>query len=144
MWLGAQGHFHNLFDFFPDRLRVYFGPQFQLESVLVKAPVVVVKHPEQKQAGEKRVYFSSQLSGYSPSVMEARGRDSRQDSRQEPGGRNCSRSQEEMLPLGLPLPRPLLAFLSTLDQQSRSGTAHRGLGPPTSVINQEYTEQACL
>lgn len=67
------------------------------------------------------------LTGHSPPSREAR-----VGAQVRPGGRNCSRNMEGLFIEGLPSSR--LARLLTSPGRPRNGTAHNGLGQPTSLV----------
>lgn len=88
-------------------------------------PVAVLKHHDQKQCEQKKVYFIIFLDN-SPSLRKVR---------QKSGGRNGGRGHGGMLLPGL---LPCFAqhnFYTTQDQMPRHGTTHILLGPPSSIIN---------
>jgi hypothetical protein len=66
-----------------------FYPLFSvLFTWYLRAAIGVVKHHNQKQVGKKRVSFSLQLSGHTPSMREVRAGTQGKESRD----RTCSRS----------------------------------------------------
>lgn len=110
-----------------------------MNSVLARVSLVVIKHHDPKQSVEGRVYsFYTSISW--PIVKGSQGRNP-----------SKTRVWRQKLTWG---PRrnatTLTCFLwllslfsySTQDQKSSSGTTHRELGPPASVINQEDAPQA--
>jgi hypothetical protein len=89
------------------------------------------KHCDQKQLGEERVYLAYR----SQSITE--GSQSRNSS-MEPGGRNWSRDHERILfTRWLSSSRPATFPIQPSPTWLGNGTAHSGLGPHTSIINQE-------
>lgn len=93
--------------------------------VLGNIPITVIKHHEQKQFGEERVYLAYRLQSI---IRGMQGR----NKRQEPRG-NRSRGHGWMI---------LTDFLSLFsyipqDYLPKDGTTHSGVGPFTSVVNQK-------
>ena len=98
--------------------------------------VAVVKHPDQKQIGEERVYFSSQLSGHSLSLREIR----------DPGQELKRKAWRSA---GYSWLAQLFFFFFSFFPLYHSGppawvsTSHNGLGSPISVIKGNAL-QVCL
>jgi hypothetical protein len=93
------------------------------EGVLVRVTIAVMKHHDQKQLGEERVYMAYQCS----SLKEVR---TGTQARQEPGGRSWCRGHGGVLLTEL-APHGLLRLLSykTWDHQLRASTTQQWVGP---------------
>jgi hypothetical protein len=109
-----------------------------VQSWCPRVSLAVIKYHEQKQLGGESVYFtySSTLQSISGVGLGKSG--------QDPRGRSWCRGHGRMLLTGL----LIMACSACLLIEPRTtspgdGTAHSGLGPLTTIINQETAPQAC-
>lgn len=101
------------------------------QAVMVRTSVAMAKQHDQRDLEGKEVYVSLPLLGHTPSHRETRGRNSRQD----PEVRAWSRDHGGLLFT----PHSLFSLFSYAikNQLPKRGTAHSGLDPPISIINQD-------